>query len=107
GGIRDVARIAIDEAMNSIVETPGETAEDAFGIKSTGAISPAGEDHLLLIGNAVAIGILVKEQIRRGCDKHAAVITMNGGGPSEALREHSGLVEAPVAVGVLQPSDLS
>src|SRR5262245_47635502 len=64
GRIADVPGETVHQAMNLIVQPPGQTPEDAFRLRSARAVAPAREDHLLLISYAIAVGVFAIEQIR-------------------------------------------
>src|SRR6185503_20739272 len=106
-GIRYVTGIAVDQTMNPVVQSPSQTPEHALGIKCAGAIAPAGENHLLFIGHPVVIRVLEKEQVRNRTNKQSAVIAMDGRGPAKTPGKDSRFVKTPVAIGILQPPDLS
>jgi hypothetical protein len=105
--LRYVTRVAIDQPVNAVVESPGQAPEDALGINRPGAISPACKNHFLFIGDAVVVRVLEIEQVRHGTDKESAPITMDGRGPAQALGKNGRLVKTAVAIGVFQSSDLS
>ena len=63
--IRYVTGVAIDQPVNAVVQSPGQTSEDAFGIKCPGAISPTGENYFFFICHAVIIGVFEIKQVRR------------------------------------------
>src|SRR6266581_3067892 len=101
-GIGDDPGVPVYQAVNLVVEAPSQTAEHPLGIKGAGAVSPAGEDDLLLIGNAVVVGVLIVEQIRGRSHEDAAAIAKDGRRPAQALRKDGGLVEPAVSVRILQ-----
>ena len=63
--IRYVTGVAIDQPVNAVVQSPGQTSENALGIKCPGAISPTGENYFFFIGHAVIIGVFEIKQVRR------------------------------------------
>ena len=64
--------------VNPIVRPPVKTIDQALHIGSF----KTGKDQFIHVGLHVAIGILQKEDIRGGCDKHAVVRAENGRRPA-------------------------
>src|SRR5439155_9670599 len=106
-GIGNDAGIAIDQAVNSIIEAPSQTSEYALGINGAGSVSPAGENDLLLIGHTVVVDVLVEDQIRSCPHENPTAITKDRRRKAQAFRKDRGLVESAVSVCILQPGYLS
>ena len=60
----------------------------------------------LLVGLAVAVGVLEVEQLGAVGDVGAAVARLDAGGDQQAVGEDGGLVGLAVAVGVFEDEDL-
>ena len=89
------ARVA-HHAVDPAVEAPGEVARSGVGV----ACAPAPEQHLPLVGPAVAVGVLEREDMRRLGHDQAAVVGQHARGDRELLGVHVAAVGLAVAVGV-------
>src|SRR5581483_1538973 len=83
----DAARIAVG-AVEPAVESPGE----AVGAVLLVALAEAGEQDDLVVGLAVAVGVLGVEDVRSTDDDHALAPGMHAGGIAEVVEEDRGLV---------------
>src|SRR5689334_10997093 len=63
-GIGNDPGVPVAQAMNSIVDPPGEAAKHTLGFKPLGAISPTGEHDLFLVSDPIIVCILEVDQIR-------------------------------------------
>src|SRR4030095_8918849 len=87
-GVREVGDdpgTETNQTVNLIVETPCQAPENSLRIESPGAVSPASENNLLLVGNAVVVDILVVNQIRNRAHEDAAAIAKDRRRPAQAL----------------------
>ena len=71
-------------AVNPVVGPPGQ----AVGPQLLIARLETGQQHLPLVGLAVAIGIFEKQDVGRGSDKHAAAIRQHAGRKGDAVGEN-------------------
>ena len=99
GAVAAVMRAAC--AIDPIVESPPKAVHPELLV----AFEEATEEGLPDIGFAVTIGVLEKENFRRGADKNSVAPRQDARGKLEVLREERGLVVAPISVGVFQPAD--
>src|SRR5437868_6923969 len=95
GGVRvDVIHLPILAAggPDPVIQSIGEIAQHGVGIVS----AKAGEEHLLRIGLAIAIGIFEEDDVGRLGDDDAAVGTNNTLGNVEAFGEDGDLVRLAI-----------
>ena len=104
---RDPASVRAGRSMDAIVEAPEKTVGQGLHVQAGHARAEAGEDHLALIGPAIAVRVAEPEDVGRGRDEDAAARTDDGRGPREAFGVDGGFVEPSVAVGVLEQADAS
>ena len=100
---RHTGAAAAGRAVNTVVHAPFERVEQALHV----AASEARKDVLLLVGFAIAVGVLEIEDVRRSADKHTAVVAGDRGGPRQPVGVDRALVELAVFVGVHQQPNLA
>ena len=98
---RSSKRRISDDAVDPVIQSISQVAGARVGI----ADSPPGEEHLLHVGPAVAVGVFEKERIGRLQDDHAAVEWQQAGGDIQSLGKDRELVGAAVGVGVFADRD--
>ncbi len=88
-------------AVQLAVRAPGQRVGQLVRVVA----AEAGDDDLARVGQAVAVGILEEEDVRRVGDPHAAGADGDARGDVQAVGEDGELVGLAVAVGVLQDLD--
>ncbi len=100
GGSHVTAVAAID-AMNAIVKPPAQSVHVAVGHAEREPF----QHHFAHVGLAVAVGVLQKNDLRRGGDQHSAAPGGDGSGETQPLGKEDTAVDFPVAIGVLEQTD--
>src|SRR5437879_1343543 len=96
--------------MDAVVEGPVEAVEQSLNIEAATAgiirtLGKAGEDELLLVRDAVIVGVLEIPNVRSGADEEAAVVAEKGGGPRKVFCEDRAFIEVAVAIGIHQEAN--
>ena len=92
-------------AVNAVVQAPRQAVHEHLAVQPVALIAEPGEHDLPEIGDAVAVPILQIDEIRLEADVDAAVVGDHGRGIAQPVGEDAALVEAAVAVDILQQAD--
>ena len=92
-------------AVNAVVQAPRQAVHERLAVEPVALVAEAGEHDLPEVGHAVAVPILQVDEVGLETDVDAAVIGDHGRGIAQLVREDAALVEAAVAVDVLQQPD--
>ena len=90
-----------DDAVDPAVEAPGEVARAGVRV----ARAPTGEQHLAVVGSAIAVGVLEVHHVGRHRDDEPAVVGQQARGDGESFDEDVTTVGLAVAVGVGELDD--
>ncbi|TAJ10710.1 MAG: hypothetical protein EPO68_14955, partial [Planctomycetota bacterium] len=93
--VRRVARVAL-RAVDPAVGPPAQIADRRVRV----AVAEAAEQHALLVGDVVAVGVDEVQDLRRCGDDHSLLVQHERGDEVKALEERLARVVATVAVRV-------
>ena len=101
--VADVAAVAPRDAVDPAVEAPLEAVHERLDVLG----AEPGEDDLLLVGHAVAVGVPGVQDVRGHRDEDPAVVGQHARRPRQAVDEDRAPLEDAVAVAVFEPADVA
>src|SRR5258705_7258921 len=101
----DRAAVRAGSAVDTIVESPGETVGKRLNIEALDALSKSSKDDAPFVGLAIAVRIFEIQDIGTGGDEHTTAIADDSSWPGQVFSENRAFLEVAIVVRIFEQAN--